>query len=139
MRLQQGTSPWSDLNHNNEVKKSGRMPYVCVRENAVKWWVLAPIKCVKPNPIYKLIDLPSKYLRFSSNNHFTARWVSVHGLNHHEMRLLAEKVSDQPETLDTGDKLVEFSLPSWQVRVNESTLKKNLEAWFGPRASLEKN
>ena len=26
-----------------------------------------------------------------------------------------EKVSDQPETLDTGDKLVEFSLPSWQV------------------------
>jgi len=79
MRLQQGSSPWSDLNHNNEVKKSGRMPYVCVRENAVKWWV------------------------------------SVHGLNHHEMRLLAEKVSDQPETLDTGDKLVEFSLPSWQI------------------------
>ena len=63
----------------------------------------------------------------------------MHGLNHHEMRLLAEKVSDQPETLDTGDKLVEFSLASWQVRVNESTLKKNLEAWFGPRASLEKN
>jgi len=80
MRLQQGNgSPWSDLNHNNEtVKKSGRMPYVCVRENAVKW-------------------------------------VSVHGLNHHEMRLLAEKVSDQPETLDTGEKLVEFSLPSWQI------------------------
>ena len=45
-----------------------------------------------------------------------SRWVSVHGLNHHEMRLLAEKVSDQPETLDTGDKLVEFSLPSWQVK-----------------------
>ena len=44
-----------------------------------------------------------------------SRWVSVHGLNHHEMRLLAEKVSDQPETLDTEDKLVEFSLPSWQV------------------------
>jgi len=79
MRLQQGSSPWSDLNHNNEVKKSGRMPYVCVRENAVKWWV------------------------------------SVNGLNHHEMRLLAEKVSDQPETLDTSDKLVEFSLPSWQI------------------------
>ena len=39
----------------------------------------------------------------------------MHGLNHHEMRLLAEKVSDQPETLDTGDKLVEFSLPSWMV------------------------
>ena len=47
------------------------------------------------------------------------RWVSVHGLNHHEMRLLAEKVSDQPETLDTGDKLVEFSLPSWQVQAKD--------------------
>ena len=57
---------------------------------------------------------------FLSTNHFTGRWVSVHGLNHHEMRLLAEKVSDQPETLDTGDKLVEFSLPSWQVSGNQS-------------------
>ena len=36
-------------------------------------------------------------------------------LNQSEMRLLAEKVSDQPETLDIGDKLVEFFLPSWQV------------------------
>ena len=39
----------------------------------------------------------------------------MQGLNQHEMGLLAEKVSDQPETLDTEDKLVEFSLPSWQV------------------------
>ena len=43
------------------------------------------------------------------------RWVSVQGLNQPEMRLLVEKVSHQPETLDIGDKLVEFSLPSWQV------------------------
>lgn len=79
MRLQNGIQSWSDLNHNSEVKKSGRMPYVFVRENAVKWWV------------------------------------SVHGLNHHEVRLLAEKVSDQPETHDDREKLVEFSVPSWQV------------------------
>ena len=43
------------------------------------------------------------------------RWVSVQGLNQPEMRLLAEKVSDEPETWDIEDKLVEFSLPSWQV------------------------
>ena len=79
MRLEQGQPTWSDLNHNNEVKKTGRMPYVCVRENATKWWV------------------------------------SVHGLNHHEVRLLSEKVSDQPETHDDREKLVEFSIPSWQV------------------------
>ena len=81
MRLQQGQATWSDLNHNQEVKKTGRMPYVCVRENATKWWV------------------------------------SVHGLNHHEVRLLSEKVSDQPETQDDREKLVEFSIPSWQVVV----------------------
>ena len=50
----------------------------------------------------------------------------MHGLNHHEMRLLAEKVSDQPETLDTGDKLVEFSLPSWQVINSLWTNKANI-------------
>ena len=44
-----------------------------------------------------------------------ARWVSVQGLNQPEMRLLAEKVSDEPETWDIEDKLAEFSLPSWQV------------------------
>ena len=44
-----------------------------------------------------------------------ARWVSVQGLNQPEMRLLAEKVSHQPETWDVEDKLAEFSLPSWQV------------------------
>ena len=56
-----------------------------------------------------------------------ARWVSVQRLNQPEMRLLAEKVSDQPETWDIEDKLVEFSLPSWQVitlkEVRESSLK----------------
>ena len=42
-------------------------------------------------------------------------WVTVHGLNHHETRLLAEKVSDQPESHDDKEKVVEFSIPSWQV------------------------
>jgi len=45
----------------------------------------------------------------------TKWWVSVHGLNHHEVRLLSEKVSDQPETQDDREKLVEFSIPSWQI------------------------
>ena len=39
----------------------------------------------------------------------------MQGLNQPEMRLLAEKVSNQPETWDIEDKLVEFALPSWQV------------------------
>ena len=34
-RLQQGTS-LTDTN-GVKIKKSGRMPYVCVRENAVNW------------------------------------------------------------------------------------------------------
>ena len=42
-------------------------------------------------------------------------WVTVHGLSHHETRLLAEKVSDQPESHDDKEKVVEFSIPSWQV------------------------
>ena len=33
-----------------------------------------------------------------------------------QTRLLSEKVSDQPETHDDKDKVVEFSIPSWQVR-----------------------
>ena len=48
-------------------------------------------------------------------------WVTVHGLNHHETRLLAEKVSDQPESHDDKEKVVEFSIPSWQVMIR--TLK----------------
>ena len=32
-----------------------------------------------------------------------------------QTRLLSEKVSDQPETHDDKDKVVEFSIPSWQV------------------------
>ncbi len=32
---------WSDINHNSDAKKpfGGRMPYVFVRENKIKWWV----------------------------------------------------------------------------------------------------
>jgi hypothetical protein len=31
------------------------------------------------------------------------------------VRLLAEKVSDQPESHDDKEKKVEFSVPTWQV------------------------
>jgi len=72
---------WSDLNHNGDHKKvqHGRLAYITVQENAIKWWV------------------------------------TVNGLNHHETRLLSEKVSDQPENHDDKEKIVEFSIPSWQV------------------------
>jgi hypothetical protein len=32
-----------------------------------------------------------------------------------QVRLLAEKVSDQPESHDDKEKKVEFSVPTWQV------------------------
>ena len=55
------------------------MPYVFVRENAIKYWC------------------------------------TVQGLNHNEVRILAEKVQDQPEHHDDRAKRVEFSLPTWLV------------------------
>ena len=35
------TKEWSDLNHNAEHRKvlPGRMSYITVQENAIKWWV----------------------------------------------------------------------------------------------------
>ena len=89
------TKDWADVNHNAKKTLPGRMSYITVTENAIKWWV------------------------------------TVHGLNHHEVghletfisvskysiqtRLLSEKVSDQPESHDDKEKVVEFSVPSWQV------------------------
>ena len=34
-----GVKAWSDVNHNDHKKTSGRMPYITVTENAVKWWI----------------------------------------------------------------------------------------------------
>ena len=34
-----------------------------------------------------------------------------------KVRLLTEKVSDQPESHDDKEKIVEYSIPSWQVRI----------------------
>ena len=36
-------------------------------------------------------------------------------IQHFQTRLLSEKVSDQPENHDDKEKVVEFSIPSWQV------------------------
>ena len=35
------TKDWSDVNHNAEQRKvlPGRMSYITVTENAIKWWV----------------------------------------------------------------------------------------------------
>ena len=58
---------------------SGRMPYVFVRENAIKYWC------------------------------------TVQGLSHNEIRVLSEKVQDQPEHQDDRLKRAEFSLPTWMM------------------------
>jgi hypothetical protein len=42
-------------------------------------------------------------------------WNTVVGLNHHEVRLLAEKLSDQPESQNDKEKEVVFSVPTWQI------------------------
>jgi len=44
-------------------------------------------------------------------------WTTVQGLSPHEIRLLTEKVADQPESSGLGERerVVEFSSPTWQV------------------------
>merc|ERR1711892_349079 len=79
MKLENGVNGLRDVNHNDHKKIAGRMAYITVKENAVKWWI------------------------------------TVQGLNHREVRLLTEKVSDQPESHDVEEKTVEYSIPSWQV------------------------
>ena len=47
-------------------------------------------------------------------------WVKVEGLAGPEVRQLAEKVGEQPEQQTEAEKLVEFSVPSYQVNRTES-------------------
>lgn len=42
-------------------------------------------------------------------------WIKVEGLNHTEIRHLAEKIGEQPEHQVDSEKLAEFSVPSWLV------------------------
>ena len=42
-------------------------------------------------------------------------WVKVEGLNHADMRHLAEKIGEQPEQICDREKTAEFSIPSWMV------------------------
>jgi len=42
-------------------------------------------------------------------------WIKVEGLNHTEVRHLAEKIGEQPEHQTEIEKLAEFSVPSWLV------------------------
>ena len=44
-------------------------------------------------------------------------WIKVEGLNHTEIRHLAEKIGEQPEHQVDSEKLAEFSVPSWLVRL----------------------
>ena len=34
-----GVSALSDINHNDHKKMTGRMAYITVTENAIKWWI----------------------------------------------------------------------------------------------------
>ena len=43
-------------------------------------------------------------------------WITVQGLNYNEVRLLSEKLSDQPESHSDKEKMAEFSVPTWMVR-----------------------
>jgi len=42
-------------------------------------------------------------------------WITVQGLNYNEVRLLSEKLSDQPESHSDKEKMAEFSVPTWMV------------------------
>ena len=44
----------------------------------------------------------------------------MEGLNHTEIRHLAEKIGEQPEHQTETDKLAEFSVPSWLVSLDIS-------------------
>ena len=41
-------------------------------------------------------------------------WLTV------QVRLLSEKLSDQPESHSDKEKMAEFSVPTWMVRINTS-------------------
>ena len=45
-------------------------------------------------------------------------WVAVQGLSHTEVRTMSEKVQEQPEFNSDKEKRVEFSVPTWMVKVN---------------------
>jgi len=42
-------------------------------------------------------------------------WVAVQGLNHTELRLMGERLGEQPEQVSEKEKKAEFTAPSWQV------------------------
>jgi len=43
-------------------------------------------------------------------------WVQVEGLNHHEVRVLSDKLNDGPEAQDRErSRVAEFSVPTWQI------------------------
>ena len=52
-------------------------------------------------------------------------WIKVEGLNHTEIRHLAEKIGEQPEHQVDSEKLAEFSVPSWLVREADKFFFRN--------------
>ena len=60
---------------------------------------------------------------FNYRENYFKWWIKVEGLNHTEIRHLAEKIGEQPEHQAETDKLAEFSVPSWLV--SESLMEKD--------------
>lgn len=55
-------------------------------------------------------------IAFNFRENYFKWWIKVEGLNHTEIRHLAEKIGEQPESHQIEpDKLAEFSVPSWLV------------------------
>lgn len=86
---------------------------------AKKGWAIADLQKAKDFPKkYKLarrefvrLTMPYVFVRENAIKY----WCTVQGLNHNEIRVLAEKVQDQPEVHDDKAKRAEFSLPTWLI------------------------
>ena len=39
MKYENGVNGLSDVNHNDHKKIAGRMAYITVTENSIKWWI----------------------------------------------------------------------------------------------------
>ena len=62
------------------------------------------------------------YHLYISRENFLKWWIKVEGLVHSDVRHLAEKIGEQPEQQSEADKSVEFSIPSWMVRIGENNI-----------------
>ena len=75
------------------------MPYITVRENKAKWWITVQ---------------GLNYNEVTTDRHL-AHFILLTDLLVSQVRLLSEKLSDQPESHSDKEKMAEFSVPTWMV------------------------